>query len=106
MVRHILQFFVWSLFAGSLISCASIRDGNQFSIIESIPTGATVSIEGFGECETPCTIQHNITRRIVVAKAGYLPQNFDVRAGAGKIRVQLELAAPTEGVEEQALPEL
>ena len=105
-MKRSISLLMASLAAVALAGCQTLSFGKKYTTIESIPVGATVSIEGYGECETPCTIQHDVVRTIVVAKAGYLPQKFNVSPGAGKVRVRLELAAPTEGVDQQTLPDL
>lgn len=77
-----------------------------YTEIVTTPPGATVTIENYGQCESPCRISHDARRRITVAKAGYVKQTFDVLPNAGEVRVILELAAPSEKVEETTLPEL
>lgn len=111
MNRHTPKFFINKIISSCIVglvlaSCTTHSPPAPLTRINSFPSGATVSINGVGECETPCTIQHNVTRQVVVAKAGYLAQKFDVPVGAGNVTVSLELAAPTKSVEEQTLPEL
>ena len=84
--------------------CASGR--GPITTIDSEPAGALVKVDGFGECETPCVIQHDAPRRVTVAKAGFRKRVFDIRPGDGEVVVELELAAPTEEVETDALPPL
>ncbi|MEM8771161.1 MAG: PEGA domain-containing protein [Pseudomonadota bacterium] len=74
--------------------------------ITSTPAGALVKIEGFGECETPCTIKLDGARNVTVAKAGYKAQRFAVKPGRENVNVILELAAPTDEVSSETLPEL
>ncbi|GAB4522956.1 MAG: hypothetical protein Kow00133_10760 [Amphiplicatus sp.] len=74
--------------------------------IVSEPPGALVTVEGYGECQTPCTIGLDGPRDVTVAKAGFLPKRFAVAPGAGRVKVALDLAAPTEKVDEEALPDL
>ena len=74
--------------------------------IRSTPSGAFVAIDGFGECETPCTVKLDEPRRIRVAKAGYVTQNFILEPKGGAIDIPLELAAASENVDTVVLPEL
>lgn len=74
--------------------------------IASTPPGALVTVEGFGECETPCTIKVDQERNVTVARAGYEAQRFVVGPTGGDIDVQLELAAPAGAVEDGELPSL
>ena len=74
--------------------------------ITSEPAGALVKIEGYGECETPCTIKLDERREVTIAKAGYIAQRFGVTPGKRDVHVVLELAAPTDEVSEETLPEL
>ncbi|MBB5519205.1 PEGA domain-containing protein [Amphiplicatus metriothermophilus] len=74
--------------------------------IVSEPPGALVVVEGYGECETPCTIGLDGLREVTVAKAGFVPQRFAIAPGAGRVQVALELAAPIEEVDEEVLPDL
>ena len=74
--------------------------------IVSIPPGATVKVEEFGECLTPCKVKIDEPRMITVAKAGYIAQRFRISPDTPTVKVRLELAAPTENVEETTLPEL
>ena len=74
--------------------------------IESTPPGASVTIKGFGECETPCTVKLDGRRSVTVAKAGYKAQRFDILPGAEPVVVILELAAASEEVDSVELPRL
>ena len=75
-------------------------------MIKSDPPGALVTVEGFGECETPCRITLDTRREVTVAKAGYKAQRFGITPGGRSVMVVLELAAPTDDVDAIALPEL
>ncbi len=72
----------------------------------STPSGATVTIDGFGSCETPCTVKLDGYRKVTVAKAGYKAQRFGVSPGGGGVNVILELAAPSGVVDAETLPDL
>lgn len=96
------------LCAAALLVCAgcATSGGARVTLISSTPEGALVTIEGYGECEAPCRVSIDGPRVVTVAKAGFLPQRFEIRPGRKRIDVALELAAPTEGVDSTALPEL
>lgn len=95
------------LFALTLPStgCLTIL-GDDTIDIETTPPGATVTLEGFGQCETPCSIEIGETRRVTVAKAGYKPVRLSVPPNSRDISILLELAAPTDEVDTTTLPDL
>ncbi|MEL7486716.1 MAG: PEGA domain-containing protein [Pseudomonadota bacterium] len=95
-----------SALAGALVLGGCVTSGGNGTLITSTPSAANVSAPGFTDCETPCRMTLSSTTRITVAKAGYTPQRFDVKPGKRKVAVTLELAAPTEDVDESALPDL
>ncbi len=80
--------------------------GGEVRTITSEPDGALVRIDGFGECETPCTIKLDGRREVTVAKAGYKAQRFGITAGNRNVHVILQLAAPTQDVDAETLPSL
>lgn len=80
--------------------------GNNLTLVSSDPPGATVNVEGFGECEAPCTIELDAPRAVTIAKAGYDAQRIILEPGKKKIEVVLKLSAPTTEVDEEALPEV
>ena len=99
-IKLILAFF----FALGLSGC--FATAGEVRTITSEPDGALVRVEGFGECETPCTIKLDGRREVTVAKAGYKAQRFGVTPGSKDIHVILELAAPTQDVDAETLPSL
>lgn len=80
--------------------------GTTLTTVTTTPAGARVSVEGFGACETPCTIEIDKPRNITIAKAGFDTQKFVLLPGHEKLDVVLKLSAPTTGVDSEALPEL
>jgi PEGA domain-containing protein len=72
----------------------------------SMPSGATVTIDGYGACETPCTVKLDGYRKVTVAKAGYKAQRFGVKPGGSTVKVILKLAAPVGVVDAEVLPDL
>jgi PEGA domain len=72
----------------------------------SMPSGATVTIDGYGACETPCSVKLDGYRKVTVAKAGYKAQRFGVNPGGAPVNVILELAAPAGVVDSETLPDL
>lgn len=80
--------------------------GSGITKIVTNPPGATARVEGFGECETPCTVSLDAPRNVTIAKAGYLAKRIRLEPGHSKVTVDLELAAPTADVELTQMPEL
>ncbi len=79
---------------------------SKMTIVNSEPKNAMVTVEGYGQCETPCTIKLDQPRLTTVAKAGYEKQRFMLIPGRPKVDVILKLAAPTKEIESSELPEL
>ncbi|NWG93183.1 MAG: PEGA domain-containing protein [Parvularculaceae bacterium] len=75
-------------------------------LVTTTPAGALVTVENFGACEAPCTVEIDAPRTITVAKAGYTPQRLVLSPGKKKVEIVLELSAPTTAVDETELPEL
>ncbi len=98
-MRFLLSIALMVMLGG----CMTLGDSRE---IRSTPSGALVTLPGFGECETPCTIKLDRTRRITIAKAGYKPRLVDIEPGGGPVTIPLDLAAPTEDVDSQTLPDL
>ncbi|MEK7264875.1 MAG: PEGA domain-containing protein [Pseudomonadota bacterium] len=82
------------------------RERTTLTTVTTTPAGARVTVEGFGECETPCTIEIDKPRNITIAKAGFDTQKFVLLPGRKKLDVVLKLSAPTTGVDAEELPEL
>lgn len=80
--------------------------GTTITTVASIPPGALVTVEGFGNCVTPCTVEIDKPRNITVAKAGFDAQKLVLLPGRKKVEVELKLSAPTTGVDEAQMPEL
>ena len=99
-MRGAIAILLFSLLGGCLHTSSGMR------IINSEPPGATVIIEGFGECETPCSVKLDGYRSVLVAKAGYKPQKFGIVPKGPPVEVILELAAPTDDVDQETLPDL
>lgn len=95
-----------ALAAGACKTLGFGADGPTITLIETIPAGARVEVEGFGECESPCTVELDAPRNLTIAKAGYNPKRFVLTPGKKKVAITLELSAPTTGVDETELPEL
>ena len=89
----------------ALPGCLTLS-GGDVRAITSDPAGALVQIDGYGECETPCTVRLDALRQMTVAKAGYKAQRFHVAPGNKDVHVILELAAPTKDVDATELPAL
>jgi hypothetical protein len=91
----------------ALAGCKTLGgSGATIALVSTTPPGARVNVEGFGECESPCTVEIDRPREITVAKAGYNPQRLTLEPGKKRVDIVLELSAPTTGVDETALPDL
>lgn len=99
-MRHILLVFA----AGFASSCMTILPDR--TLVKTNPAGAVVTVEGFGECETPCRIKVDEPRTATVAKAGYEKKQIMLEPGRSTVSIDLKLAAPTEEVEKSDLPKL
>ena len=89
--------------AALLSGCLTLGGGRE---VRSAPSGALVTIAGFGECTTPCKLKLDKKRRIQIAKAGYVTRYVDVEPDGAAITIPLDLAAPTEDVDTTTLPDL
>lgn len=94
------------IFVGALALQGCTTFGDGLAKFSSNPDGATVTIEGYGDCITPCTARIYSPVMVTIAKIGFTPQRFQVGPGTKNIKVELELAASTEDVEEETLPAL
>ncbi len=92
--------------AALLASACATTNGPTITLIETDPPGALVQVEGFGECEAPCTIELDAPRNLTIAKAGYDAQRLTLEPGKKRLQIKLTLSAPTTDVEEITLPEL
>lgn len=89
-----------------LAATGCVTFGSDATKIVTVPPGATIRVEGFGECETPCTVKVDAPRYVTVAKAGYKAQRVRISPDQSKLEIKLELSAPTEEVDAQTLPDL
>lgn len=87
-------------------ACATNDGKPRLTLVTTEPSGALVQIEGFGECVSPCTIEHDAPRNLTIAKAGYDAVRMTIKPGQKEARVTLMLAAPTTDVDETKLPDL
>jgi hypothetical protein len=88
----------------ALAGCTTF--GPKSAEIVTVPPGALVRVEGYGECLSPCVIAFDVARTVTIAKAGFKPQRLELKPGKSRIVVPLELAAPTKPVEEADLENL
>ena len=109
-----MRYMVGLLMAGLAVSsCGTPGTAKKaektypYLLVESVPTGATLTFTGGTTCETPCPVNVTFEMKMTVAKAGYKPITYTLYGNdPGELLVELELAAPTTGVEEGALPDL
>jgi hypothetical protein len=86
--------------------CVTTGGGATTRMIITEPAGAVLTIDGAGECETPCTVKLSGPQRARIAKAGFVATTVMLTPGRGDIVIPLELAAPSTDVDTTALPEL
>jgi hypothetical protein len=103
MLRNVLVLAAFTLTGGCLTF-----GGGKSRMVELVtePAGALARVEGFGECETPCTIELDAPRMVTLAKAGYTAKRFQLTTEKKKVEVVMELAAPTTEVDTTVLPEI
>lgn len=74
--------------------------------VVTTPPGAVLTIDGAGECETPCIVRLDGPKQARLAKAGFIAMNVVLTPDKRTIAIPLELAAPSGAVDAAALPEL
>ncbi|MEL6360049.1 MAG: PEGA domain-containing protein [Pseudomonadota bacterium] len=94
------------LAAATLSACQTLSGQNTIAEISTVPSGAQVTVEGLGSCITPCTVDVTKTRRVAIAKAGFLKEERVLEAGQRRLALDLQLAAPSTDVSETSLPDL
>ena len=98
-----MRIMTLTILAAALSGCLTTGGVRE---IRSTPAGAFVVVEGYGECETPCTVKLDSPRRIRVAKTGYVTQDFILDPKGGALTIPLELAAASTVVDSAELPDL
>ena len=107
MVRLLLaRAFLLGTACAALGACESISGGPRTTEIVTDPPGALVRVEGYGECLSPCVIEFDAPRTIIVAKEGFRAQRLAIKPGKARILLKLDLVAPTTDVEETEMPKL
>ena len=89
----------------ALALCGCLTTGGVREV-RTDPAGAFLMIEGFGSCETPCTVKVDRPRQARVSRTGYVTQDITIEPGRGPVTVTLELAAASQDVDAVSLPEL
>ena len=84
--------------------CVTTGGGGSVRQVITTPPGALLTIDGVGECETPCSVKLDGPRQARIAKAGFITVTIVLTPGRKAITVPLELAAASESVDTQALP--
>lgn len=74
--------------------------------VRTNPAGAYLMIEGFGTCETPCTIKLDEPKVARISRTGYVTQDIIIEPGLRPLTVTMELAAASEDVDAVVLPDL
>lgn len=107
MMATLMRLAIVGAAAAATTGCLTTPGGGA-SVREIItdPPGAMVTLESGGSCETPCTIKLDRPQKARIAKAGYVTVTAVIAPGGGKVKIPLELAAASTGVDATALPEL
>ncbi len=99
-MRIFVLAFLSLLLPGCMLSSGNISE------INTLPAGALVTVDGLGECETPCTLELEQPRKLTIAKAGYKSVRIILEPNGKDVSIDLELAAPTEEVDAISLPDI
>ncbi len=87
--------------------CATLGGGSSSTLlVNTSPPGALVSIDSYGECESPCTVRLDRPRQARIAKAGFISATVTLAPGRKSVTIPLELAAASDDVDAVALPDL
>lgn len=98
-----MRILLTILTAASLTGCLTTGGVRE---VQTDPPGARLVIENYGECETPCTVKLSRERKARIAKAGYVTREVMIGPGGGRLIFPLELAAATDNVDAETLPDL
>ena len=86
--------------------CMTIGGGASTLLVKTDPEGALLSIDGVGECETPCSVLLDGPKQARVAKAGFVSKTYVLSPGRSEVTIPLELAAASDDVDATGLPDL
>ena len=90
---------------GLLAACGTVGKAKVTEIV-TVPPGALVTVEGYGECTSPCTVGLDAPQTVLIAKEGFRAQRLELKPGKSRVEVTLELVAPTADVEEGKMDDL
>ena len=99
-----LKFLVIGVSSLALGGC--LATGGKVRTIDSNPPGATVTIDGYGECTTPCKVKLDQRRNVTIGKPGFKAQRFAISPDGPTVKVNLELVAKTSDVNSSTLPDI
>ncbi|WP_428409374.1 PEGA domain-containing protein [Hyphococcus sp.] len=96
------------LFLGFLLlsGCVTMGGGSSMLLVQTDPAGALLTIDGVGECETPCRIRLDGPKKAKIAKAGFVAKDYMLSPGKSEVTIPLELAAASDDVDATALPDI
>jgi hypothetical protein len=80
--------------------------GSSMLLVQTDPAGALLTIDGVGECETPCRIRLDGPKKAKIAKAGFVAKDYMLSPGKSEVTIPLELAAASDDVDATALPDI
>lgn len=88
------------------LNFSGIGGGARNVNVVTEPAGALLTVDGAGECETPCVVRLDGPKKARVAKAGFVAMTVTLTPEKRTVAIPLELAAASSGVDSAALPEL
>ena len=98
--------FLAAAFAACVLGGCVTTGGGSTLLVNTDPQGALVAIDGAGECESPCTVKLDGPRRARIAKAGFVALDVMLTPNRRSVTIPLELAAASDDVDTETLPEL
>lgn len=100
-----MRIIAAAITAALLGGCVTTGGGNVL-MVNTDPQGALLTIDGIGECETPCSVKLDEPRQARIAKAGFVTLGVLLKPGSKPLTIPLDLAAASTDVDAEALPEL
>ena len=81
-------------------------NGGTLISVTTKPADAQLTVEGYGACQTPCTVELQKPRRATLAKAGFQKEEILLHTDRRRVHIPMRLSAPTEEIETDTLPDL
>jgi len=101
-----MRRFLMASSAALLGGCMTIPGVSTVQMVNTDPQGVLLTIDGKGECETPCTVKLDGPQKARLAKAGFQTITVTLAPGKSEVTIPMQLAAASTGVDSTELPEL